>query len=71
MGIFNGNPQREIFKRAFDMAVKKDAAGSVMIRWLPETLCIGQTMAFGNPEGAVLNNCCARNDIHVLCRTNL
>lgn len=44
----------------FDMAVKKDAAGSVMIRWLPEMLCIDQSMAFGNPEGAVFNNCLVR-----------
>jgi hypothetical protein len=40
----------------FDLAVKKDAAGSVMIRWLPEMLCIDQSQAWGNPEGAVFNN---------------
>ncbi|MEI6049992.1 MAG: hypothetical protein WCS03_13905 [Bacteroidota bacterium] len=40
----------------FDFAVKKDASGSVMIRWLPEIMCIDQSKAFGNPEGAVFNN---------------
>jgi hypothetical protein len=40
----------------FDLTVKKDAAGSVMIRWLPEMLCIDQSQAWGNPEGAVFNN---------------
>jgi hypothetical protein len=44
----------------FDMAVKSDAEGSVMIRWLPEMLCIDQKNAFGNPEGAVFNNCLVR-----------
>lgn len=44
----------------FDLAVKKDAAGSVMIRWLPEMLCIDQSQAWGNPEGAVFNNCLVR-----------
>jgi len=44
----------------FDMAVKKDPAGSVMIRWLPEMLCIDQSQAWGNPEGAVFNNCLVR-----------
>jgi hypothetical protein len=40
----------------FDMTVKKDPAGSVMIRWLPEMMYIDQSRAFGNPEGAVFNN---------------
>jgi hypothetical protein len=40
----------------FDLTVKKDAAGSVMIRWLPDMLCIDQSKAWGNPEGAVFNN---------------
>jgi hypothetical protein len=44
----------------FDMAVKKDADGSVMIRWLPEMLCIDQKNAWGNPEGAVFNNTLVR-----------
>lgn len=44
----------------FDMAIKRDAAGSVMIRWLPEMLCVDLSMAFGNPEGAVFNNCLVR-----------
>jgi hypothetical protein len=44
----------------FDMAVRNDPAGSVMIQWLPEMLCIDQKMAFGNPEGAVFNNCLVR-----------
>lgn len=44
----------------FDFAVKSDAPGSVMIRWLPEMLCIDQSMAWGNPEGAVFNNCLVR-----------
>ena len=44
----------------FDLAVKKDAAGSVMIRWLPEMMCIDQSRAFGNQEGAVFNNCLVR-----------
>ncbi|MCU0474267.1 MAG: hypothetical protein MUC93_13050 [Bacteroidales bacterium] len=44
----------------FDITVKKDAEGSVMIRWLPEMLCIDQSQAWGNPEGAVFNNCLVR-----------
>jgi hypothetical protein len=44
----------------FDMAVKNDAEGSVMIRWLPEMLCIDQRNAWGNPEGAVFNNTLVR-----------
>ena len=44
----------------FDMSVKKDAAGSVMIRWLPDMLCIDQRNAWGNREGAVFNNCLVR-----------
>ncbi|MFN8241168.1 MAG: hypothetical protein U0X39_10540 [Bacteroidales bacterium] len=44
----------------FDMAVKSDQSGSVMIRWLPEMLCIDQSKAWGNPEGAVFNNCLVR-----------
>jgi hypothetical protein len=44
----------------FDMVVRSDATGSVMIRWLPEMLCIDQKVAFGNPEGAVFNNCLVR-----------
>ena len=45
----------------FDMAVKKDATGSVMIRWMPEMLCIDGAYAFGNREGAVFNNALVRN----------
>jgi hypothetical protein len=44
----------------FDMAVKKDAEGSVVIRWLPDMLCIDQKNAWGNREGAVFNNCLVR-----------
>ena len=44
----------------FDLAIKKDAAGSVMIRWLPEIMCIDQSKAWGNPEGAIFNNTLVR-----------
>ena len=44
----------------FDFAIKKDPKGTVMIRWLPEMLCIDQSMAWGNPEGAVFNNALVR-----------
>jgi hypothetical protein len=44
----------------FDLAVKKDNEGSVMIRWMPEMLCIDQASAWGNPEGAVFNNTLVR-----------
>jgi hypothetical protein len=44
----------------FDLSVKKDLTGSVMIRWLPEMLCIDQKNAWGNPEGAVFNNTLVR-----------
>jgi hypothetical protein len=44
----------------FDMAVRKDVQGSVMIRWLPDMLCIDQSKAWGNPEGAVFNNTLVR-----------
>jgi hypothetical protein len=44
----------------FDISVKNDRKGSVMIRWLPEMLCIDQRNAFGNPEGAVFNNTLVR-----------
>jgi hypothetical protein len=44
----------------FDLAVKKDMEGSVVIRWLPEMMCIDQSRAFGNPEGAVFNNSLVR-----------
>lgn len=44
----------------FDMAVKNNPNGSVMIRWLPEMMCVDQSMAWGNPEGAVFNNCLVR-----------
>jgi hypothetical protein len=44
----------------FDLAIKKDSKGSVMIRWLPEMLCIDQRNAWGNPEGAVFNNTLVR-----------
>jgi len=44
----------------FDLTVKKDAEGSVMIRWLPDILCIDQRNAFGNPEGAIFNNTLVR-----------
>jgi hypothetical protein len=44
----------------FDFSVKKEASGSVMIRWLPEILCIDQSKAWGNPEGAIFNNSLVR-----------
>jgi len=44
----------------FDLAVKSDKAGTVMIRWLPEMLCIDSSQAWGNPEGAVFNNVLVR-----------
>ncbi|MBK7712396.1 MAG: hypothetical protein IPJ37_16620 [Bacteroidales bacterium] len=44
----------------FDLSVKNDPKGSVMIRWLPEILCIDQSNAWGNPEGAVFNNTLVR-----------
>jgi hypothetical protein len=44
----------------FDLSVKKDPKGSVMIRWLPEILCIDQKNAWGNPEGAIFNNTLVR-----------
>jgi hypothetical protein len=44
----------------FDMSVKNDPNGSVMIRWLPEMLCIDQKNAWGNPEGAIFNNTLVR-----------
>lgn len=44
----------------FDIAVKNSADGKVMIRWLPEMMCIDQTVAFGNPEGAIYNNTLVR-----------
>jgi hypothetical protein len=44
----------------FDISVKKDKEGSVMIRWMPEMLCIDQANAWGNPEGAVFNNTLVR-----------
>ncbi|HUX55727.1 MAG TPA: hypothetical protein VMV77_02060 [Bacteroidales bacterium] len=44
----------------FDLTVKKDTEGSVMIRWLPEMLCINQSQAWGNPEGAIFNNTLVR-----------
>ncbi len=44
----------------FDLTVKKDQNGSVMIRWLPEMLCIDQRNAWGNREGAVFNNALVR-----------
>lgn len=44
----------------FDMAVKSDRQGSIMIRWMPEMLCIDQAQAFGNPEGAIFNNALVR-----------
>jgi hypothetical protein len=45
----------------FDLAVKKDSKGSVMIRWMPEMLCIDKANAFGNPEGAIFNNVLVRS----------
>jgi len=45
----------------FDIAVKKDIQGSVMIRWMPEMLCIDRAFAFGKQEGAVFNNALVRN----------
>jgi len=44
----------------FDLAVRKDAQGSVMIRWLPEMMCLDQKFAWGNPEGSVFNNTLVR-----------
>jgi len=44
----------------FDLMVKRDAEGSVAIRWLPEIMCIDQSKAFGNPEGAIFNNTLVR-----------
>lgn len=44
----------------FDMSVKNDQNGTVMIRWMPELLCIDQQNAWGNPEGAVFNNVLVR-----------
>lgn len=44
----------------FDLSVKKDAEGTVMIRWLPDILCIDQKNAFGNHEGAIFNNTLVR-----------
>jgi hypothetical protein len=44
----------------FDMAVKNNSDGSVMIRWLPEMMCIDQSRAFGYPEGSVFNNTLVR-----------
>jgi hypothetical protein len=44
----------------FDMAVKNNLDGSVMIRWLPEMMCIDQSRAFGYPEGSVFNNALVR-----------
>ena len=44
----------------FDMSVKSNAAGSVMIRWMPEMMCIDQAQAWGNPEGAIFNNALVR-----------
>jgi len=40
--------------------VKSDRQGSIMIRWMPEMLCIDQGQAFGNPEGAIFNNALVR-----------
>jgi len=45
----------------FDLAVKKDAQGSVMIRWMPEMMCIDRANAFGKHEGAVFNNALVRS----------
>ncbi|GEM_PF-1915611 len=44
----------------FDMAVKNNSVGTVMIRWLPEMMCLDQSRAFGYPEGAVFNNTLVR-----------
>lgn len=44
----------------FDMAVKNDPDGGVMIRWLPEMMCLDQSRAFGYPEGSVFNNTLVR-----------
>jgi len=43
----------------FDMAVRS-ADGKVILRWLPDMLCIDQAVAFGNPEGAIFNNTLVR-----------
>lgn len=40
----------------FDLAVKSDAAGSIMLRWLPQMFCVDQSMTFGSREGAIFNN---------------
>jgi hypothetical protein len=45
----------------FDIAVKSDSRGSVMIRWMPEMMCIDRANAFGYPEGAVFNNALVRS----------
>ena len=44
----------------FDMAVKNNQNGNVMIRWLPEMMCLDQSRAFGYPEGSVFNNTLVR-----------
>lgn len=44
----------------FDLSVKKDIEGTVMIRWLPEMLCVDQSQAWGNREGAIFNNTLVR-----------
>ena len=44
----------------FDMAVKNNSNASVMIRWLPEMMCLDQNRAFGYPEGSVFNNALVR-----------
>jgi hypothetical protein len=44
----------------FDLSIKKDPKGTVMIWWLPEILCIDQKNAWGNPEGAIFNNTLVR-----------
>ncbi|HBE39648.1 MAG TPA: hypothetical protein DDW27_00270 [Bacteroidales bacterium] len=44
----------------FDMTVKNNSTGSVMIRWLPEMMCLDQSRAFGYPEGSVFNNTLVR-----------
>ncbi len=44
----------------FDLSVKSDKAGTVMIRWLPEMMCIDTSQAWGNPEGAIFNNALVR-----------
>jgi len=44
----------------FDLAVKNNRQGEVMMRWLPEMLCIDSSQAWGHPEGSIFNNALVR-----------